>query len=262
MKAITVHVGRGERRGPLTVFPIWQERSEGRPVVLGDDRVLRVGEMPVPAVERLQVTAIGKAAVLLLDGDIMMGGWQNRVAIGSTLIAPGATGSVTVRCVEQERWAGGKNHAVGQHRATTFVRGETDQQEVWRRVHAERRQTVRPPDIAGLVPMPGQSGVLIGIAGTPTLLELFADDTMLSAAWPRILHAAAREAAGRPDQPTYGYVARNFIGVIDKMHLHSHFGGPGGSQVQSTIGQFELRGIVDGDRLLHASVINHQAVGA
>ena len=34
MKAIELHVGRGERRGSLTVFPIWQERSGGRAVVL------------------------------------------------------------------------------------------------------------------------------------------------------------------------------------------------------------------------------------
>jgi hypothetical protein len=134
MKTIELHVGRGHRRGPLTVFPIWQERSEGRAVVLGDDRIHS-----------------GRAR----------------------------SDSQHYRAVRRAGAVGRGEESCGRSTAGDHVRPRRiDQQEVWRRV---------------------------------------------------------------------------------QMHLHLQFGATGGHPVQSRIGQFELRGISDGDRLLHASVINHQA---
>jgi hypothetical protein len=52
-----------------------------------------------------------------------------------------------------------------------------------------------------LLPLPGQSGVLIGLGGRPALLELFADETLLVSAWPRILAAAARGPQGHLTEP-------------------------------------------------------------
>ena len=218
---IKLHVGRGEQRGPLTVFPIWQERSDGSPVVLGCADTLVAREVASPQVGHLEVTALGQTQVLLLDGDVLVGGWQDRVAVGSVLLTPGVTTTVDVRCVEQDRWSGGREHAVAPVRATAFVRGRPDQHEVWRRVAVERRSSASRPDISGLEPLPGQSGVLFGIGGRPALLELFADETLLAAAWPRILAAASREAAGRPDRVTYGYLAREFVGLVEQFHVSS-----------------------------------------
>jgi hypothetical protein len=254
-----LHVGRGELRGALTVFPIWHERTEGPAVDLAGDRTLRVGELATPSVPHLQVTACGTFPVLLLDGALLKGGWQDRIAVGSTLLAPEMTAPVDVRCVEQERWAGHREHSVGAARGSSFVRGEQNQHEVWRRVAVERGRLAGRIDVSGLVPLPGQSGVLIGFGGVATLLEVFADERLLTAAWLGILNAAAREATGWPSKVTTGYRAREFAGLVETMHLQSRPDGGVGRSVTATAGPLELRGVADGARLLHASVINHAA---
>lgn len=256
MTTISLHVGRGEHRGALSVFPIWRQFDVGPEVALADSGDLQVAELREPSVPHLQVTATGRRLVLLLDGDLLVGGWQNRVAFGSRLLAPGRPTTVNVRCVESDRWNGDTDHAVG-GRASSFVRGNPDQQEVWRRVAVEQNHSHQPPNVRGLVPIPGQSGVMFGFGGTPTLVELFATDLMLAAAWPRILAAAAQEAAGRPEKPTAGWRARKLVAVIDGMHI---MGDPQvGETVLSAInGHIELRGIADAEGLLHASIISRE----
>ncbi|MGS0688118.1 ARPP-1 family domain-containing protein [Nakamurella sp. GG22] len=113
MKGIALHVGRGTHREGLTVFPIWQEPTGGRAVAIADDHLVRVGELADPAVPFLQVTVVVTTPVLVLDGDVLTGGLQDRVAIGSTLLAGGTTTVINVRCVEQERWSGGRVHGWG-----------------------------------------------------------------------------------------------------------------------------------------------------
>jgi len=259
-EAIILHVGRGENRGPLTVFPIWRRGTDGPEVGLAQAGDLRVGELDQPSVPYLQVTATNGHTVLLLDGDLLVGGLQNRVAFGSRLLLPGRVTTIDVRCVEQERWHGSADHAVG-GRASTFVRGNPDQEEVWRRVEKERTRRHDLPDVRGLLPLPGQSGVMIGIGGRPMLIELFGTGAMLVAAWPRIIESAAKEAAGRLSKVTAGWRARQFVGVIETMHISRD---PIGAETRmfASSGPFELRGIADDDRLLHASVINREAWSA
>lgn len=256
---LKMHVGRGEQRGPLTLFPIWHERTEGPAVQLADDHTLAVGELPSPEVPHLRVAVRGSLPVLLLDGAVLKGGWQDRIAVGSTLLAPGKATSVDVRCVEQQRWSGRPEHVVGTARASSFVRGQHDQYEVWRRVAVERGRPAVGVDVRGLQSLPGQTGVLIGVGGVPTLLEVFADERLFAAAWPGILAAAALEAAGRPGKATGGYRARDFIGVVESMQLHTRPGTGAGRSLTAALGPLELRGVADGTRLLHASVLNRAA---
>ncbi len=262
MKGIALHVGRGTHRAGLTVFPIWHEHTEGRPVSIADDHLVRVGELADPAVPFLQVTVVVTTPVLVLDGDVLTGGLQDRVAIGSTLLDGGVTAVINVRCVEQERWSGGRVHAVGGSRASAAVRSNSDQDAVWQRVQAEKQKRAPAIDLSGLAPLPGQSGVLLGFGGKPGLLELFADDIMLSAVWDRILESAAREAAGTISVATTAHRAREFIGMVDKMEP-STIGTSGSARVVHAVnGPLLLRGIMDGVRLLHASVINGPVVAA
>ncbi|MET3805533.1 hypothetical protein ABIB25_002537 [Nakamurella sp. UYEF19] len=177
-----LHVGAGERRGALTVFPVWQPRTVGRPVTLAEVGSVMVEELAQPTVPKLQVSGLSEKTVLVLEGDLMLGGQQNRVAIGSTLIGRGQTVEIDVRCVEQERWSGDRHHETGRERASALVRSRTDQHEVWRRVAVERETRGASVDVTGLEPLPGQSGVLIAVGGVPVLLELFADEEMLAAA--------------------------------------------------------------------------------
>ncbi len=256
---INLRVGRGERRGALTVYPIWQQIRPNLSGRLASKTSLRVTEnLAQPEIPTLQVTPTGSQPVLLLDGDLLIGGKQDRIAIGSTLLPSGTTTAIAVRCVEPDRWSGSMQHATGSRRATSFVRGNPVQAEVWRRVPVERQRAGTPPDAHDVGPLPGQCGVLLSIGGRPMLLELFATDTLLVAAWPQILEAAAREAAGRPDGGTTGHDARSFIGLVDRLHIHDTPGQGVGRTIAGAVGPLELRGVAYRDQLLHASIINHE----
>lgn len=254
-----LHVGAGERRGSLTVFPVWQERLVGRAIGLSTPQAVSVQELATPDVPRLQVTNTSSKAVLVIDGDLMIGGQQNRVAIGSTLIKNGETLEIEVRCVEQERWHGDRRHETGRERASAFVRGVTNQGDVWRRVHLERGVHHAPPDVSDLRPLPGQSGILIAVGGVPVLLELFADDELLAAAWDRIIHAAARDAASRPSRGTSGHAAREFVAAVGQLNPVDSDAAGMGRRIVARSARLELRGIRDDHRVLHLSVL---AVGS
>jgi hypothetical protein len=257
-----LHLGRGATRGALTVFPIWHERTFGPAVALADGTNLVVSEAEVPTVPSLQVTARGPSPVLLLDGDLLIGGLQNRVAVGSVLLRPGMTATIEVRCVEPDRWYGGGSHQVGDLRSTALIRSEIDQYTVWENVaHEESRNGGARPTIDDLAPLPGQSGVLIGIGGWPTLMEVFADEQLLEAGWDQVLDAAAREATGRREKPTAAHRGREFMALVDNLKPKRKPLTVGiGRRVVGKSGPLELRGIHDGHRLLHATVLNHAAL--
>ena len=103
-----------------------------------------------------------------------------------------------------------------------------DQASVWDRVHryeqryggsathsvlAATEQARRPAAalVAGLHPLPYQSGVLIGIAGQPLLLEVFDSPGTLTAVWHEVLAAAAVDAIDAEPVPTPGRRARRFL---------------------------------------------------
>jgi hypothetical protein len=143
------------------------------------------------------------------------------------MIAPRSSQVVEVRCVEEGRWSGVGGHARGGERAPVSVRAAADQREVWRRVAgygtsptkslvetaAERR--VRAAElVAGIRPLPFQSGVLVGIAGHPVWLEVYDVPGILSWVWDRLLTGLAIDAVGAAAVETPGRRARRFVGTL------------------------------------------------
>jgi len=175
-----LHVGRGEHRGPLTTFPICQERSDGPPVVLGTADTLLVAELASPQVGHLEVTALAHTQVLLLDGDVLVGGWQDRVAVGSVLLAARA---------------------------------------------------VRRGDAAG-----------VGAAADP---------------------CGCRAGGRRPTRPSHLRLSRHeFVGLVEQMRARPWSTSVAVQAIHASCKSSELRGLAAARRVLHASVINHEAVGA
>lgn len=226
------HVGRGATRGALTVFPIWAEVAF--PVSYSMDHSLaRIGERPDgPEVGRLMVANTAGIPLLLLEGQLLEGGWQHRMVARSVLLAPGAAEPLDVVCVEQGRWDGAAGHAARGRRASARVRSglrsADSQHEVWRRVgsydarlganptssyveHADRAEARVRELVHGLHPFPGQVGVLIGLAGQPLTAEIFDTPRMLARQFDEIVRAAAIDAIGLPPIETPGRRARRFI---------------------------------------------------
>lgn len=227
-----LHVGSGTTRGALTVFPIWGEYVGARGYTTRIEQA-RLGEqVGGPSVGALTVTNLGDMPVLMLEGLVLEGGWQNRMLARSVLVGSGADLDVEVICVEQGRWGGGRLHSGRNRRASNRVRSglrSPDRQgEVWRRVqeydaryganetasfteHADRAGQDVSRMVEGLRPLAGQVGVVIALAGQPVGAEVFDSHTTLRREFDSIIRAAAMDAVGLPELVTPSRRARRFV---------------------------------------------------
>jgi hypothetical protein len=178
------------RSGNLTVFPVVASKSYDTAEFLTLDEGLRSGDVVVteagqarglirhrpgePAiihpvrdaeVNRLVLVNNSKRPLLLLAGEIVTGGKQDRV-IGKDRIVPGESDSVdlSVFCVEPGRWvaANGKNGfgsaggVIGGLVASPVVRSKAmaakDQQQVWDSVRTSQSAMATTVEVTGAAP--------------------------------------------------------------------------------------------------------------
>jgi len=233
-----LHVGRGVTRGGMTVFPLWGGAA-GFSGCTTDPKHLDVSECDDgPDVSTVMVGNTGERPVLVLEGQLFEGGWQHRMASGSTLVGVRQRVPVEVACVEQGRWGGSHRQQSRGRRATPFVResvrGAADMQgEVWRRVAMHTRGTdnvtgslVRhldasqaAPDLDAFTILPGQAGVLIGVGGQPYVAEVFDSRSTLRRQFRSIIEGVALDACMAPRVETPGRRARRFIERFDHVRL-------------------------------------------
>src|SRR5690349_15724686 len=93
-----LHVGRGRTVGAVTLFPVWGERAGVKPrtYVTVSDSVSYAELKSEPIVSRLHATNASSTPVLVLDGQLFEGGWQDRMATRSLLVAGGAEQAIDV----------------------------------------------------------------------------------------------------------------------------------------------------------------------
>lgn len=228
---MAIHVGRGTSRAGLTIFPLWHDGAAAREFTTSPAS-LTAAELPDgPDVGALMVLNHGPVPVLIPDGQLFDAGWQHRMALGSSLIEPGLETTIRVACVEQNRWGGGTTQRAVTRRASPFVRegGRHHQGEVWSRVSRHthghenatsslvRRMDQQPASLTGLRPLPGQSGVLLGLGGQPYVAEVFDSPERLAQQWTAILEAAQLDAALVPPEATPSRRARRFIERLESL---------------------------------------------
>ncbi|HOG46181.1 MAG TPA: hypothetical protein PLJ35_04990 [Anaerolineae bacterium] len=105
-----LQVGRGTAHQGMAVFPL---RAPATPPLgyrtlaeaLGEGWA-EAREQPAACVPELLLINHGKCLLLVLDGEEIIGGRQNRIANASVLVAAGAQIVLPVSCVEHGRWYG------------------------------------------------------------------------------------------------------------------------------------------------------------
>jgi hypothetical protein len=228
-----LHLGSGTTNGALTVFPVWGEYAGHRGYSL-DVNAAWLGEQSGGAqVSTLSVTNSGTRPLLMLEGQLLEGGLQNRVVDRSVLIPARAEMGLGVLCVEAGRWGGGSEHQAHGRRASLRVRsalvsdGER-QVEVWKRVqeyessygandtsslagYVDRAGADVDRLVEGFRPLFGQVGVVLGIAGQPVMAEVFDSPSTLSRQFRSIVRAAALDALGQEPLTTPSRRARRFL---------------------------------------------------
>ncbi len=202
---------------PFPVATLEEARSRGDLVVRERD------EATVPT---LVVENRGKIPVVLLAGEILLGGKQNRVIAEDVLLPPlSGPRSIPVYCVEQGRWTGRTTNfeakgtfAAPGLRARLMERAE--QRRVWAEVdqYAGRAAAASPtgnyqaiydaPEVQAHQKeveqafvsrvAPGANGAAVFAGESLTGLDLFEDTGLFAREWPKLLHAHAIETYGRP----------------------------------------------------------------
>lgn len=234
-------VGSGRHLGALTLFPLWSDARH-----LGglswNNRCLHVQEADGGSVPRLAVHNRASKATVLIEGDVLVGGLQHRMAASTRLIPAGASESVDVLCVEQGRWGGEREHRLDGHRAAPSVRhanvgrGAPERQgEVWRRIarydrelgasgtssmldHLDHDVNEREA-VERMLPMPGQRGVVVGIGGQVIGAELFGSSRALTDRWQGLVRGAWLDARLAPAARTTSHDARSFVRGLGRLRL-------------------------------------------
>jgi hypothetical protein len=283
-----LHVGHGITLGSVTTFPVWADAAPLRNVVTGTAARVGVSELPDgAAVPRLTVTNLGSKPALLLEGELLEGGLQTRALAFDLLIAPRTSAVVDVACVEHGRWEGTSSHARRARRASASVqyrlRGDktSRQHDVWASVarfdratgptstgsFADHLDRLADNDVEAARVLPGQTGVITGVAGWPMTIELFGSPSALLAHLPGILSAARLDAllASRAE-PVPARRARRFAAAVTGLPLDfapAHAGD--GHAAAGHADNVAARGIATPDgALAHLSALNlrHELIGA
>jgi hypothetical protein len=224
--AAGARVGEVQTHGALRVF--WLRAETTAPnldvTTLEEARArddLGVSERGRAAVPALIVENHGQTHVLLMAGEILLGGKQNRVIVEDVLLPPqSGPRDLAVYCVEQGRWAGRStafesrgSFAAPQLRARLMERA--DQGRVWAEVgryaakagaasttssyqaiydkgEVKRHQEDVTQALGTTAPT-GTHGAAVFVGETLVGLDLFQDPSLFTRQWPKLLRAYALE---------------------------------------------------------------------
>lgn len=132
---------------------------------------IEIHETPGSAeVNKLEVNNVGPKPILLLAGELLLGGQQDRIVAKDTIVPPGKMVEVPVFCVEPGRWEGESKKFEGQGRMVPqSIRKETStsesQQEVWNRVGEYNASTYKfDPSLASDHDLSGVTSVRAGLS--------------------------------------------------------------------------------------------------
>jgi ARG/rhodanese/phosphatase superfamily protein len=225
-----LRVGSASRHGALTVFWL-SANTPATPLeiaTLDEARAsgaLVIAERERAAVPELSVDNRGKTHVLLLAGEILVGGKQNRVLREDILLPPlSGPRSLGVYCVEQGRWNEGKRDFESK---STFahpalrreVYDKAEQGRVWREVARSASAAAAPsptgsyqqvyeqPQVrehldeaergldAGV--SSGALGAAVFVGASLSGVDVFRDAGLFAREWRKLLRAHAVEAYAR-----------------------------------------------------------------
>ncbi|MCX8529568.1 MAG: hypothetical protein ORN27_05825 [Rhodoluna sp.] len=249
-----MHVGRGQRYGNVTWFPIWTDA----PVVERDYTTkpaageVAVVEQANPTVGVIEIENSGDKPVLLIEGDLLEGGWQHRALTRTVLVAAKSNTKLPVVCVEAGRWGGASVQRLGNKSAPVGVRSairgikknefgvinqaSADQGEVWDSVRAYSAMNKKARPTESLVEVQneleaelaalklekpqallGQRGVLIALGGKPLALEVFDHPDTLAERLETLLDAYLPQSLAQKFVECPARHARDFIVRVEML---------------------------------------------
>jgi len=239
----SVRVGVAASHGPL--FVLWLTAKDTSPslevATLDEARksgALAITERAQASVPELIVENRGKVHVLLLAGEILLGGKQNRVLREDILLPPlSGARSIGVYCVEQGRWNEGRKEfeskgSFAQPMLRSKLMERADQHQIWDAVARSAREaspaTPSPTQsyqalyddskiqahigeverVTSLRPPVTAHGAAVFVGSAIPGVDLFHSPSLFTREWPKLLRAHALEAYGKALAPDVSEVQR------------------------------------------------------
>lgn len=246
-----VTLGSPVTSGRIAIIPILGD-GEAAPICKPLDEAVQSGQVEITeagegSVPTLVVTNKSESAVIIMQGDELIGGMQNRIVNISVIVAGKSAVNLPVSCVEAHRWsrtsrrfgAGEKAFPSLRHvlrdqvdrSRRAFGRHASDQSDVWRRVdeklawlrhesptramheayQARRASLAEAEDTLAYVE--GARGLVCLAPGTEPFAEIFDSPATCRKVWGRLVRSLAFEAMtsedGDPEDP--GEAARRLL---------------------------------------------------
>lgn len=229
-----VSVGAPITRCGVSLIPVYVHQHAPA-IATGPATGVVIEEQAVAEVPTLVARNDGTQPVLLVQGEVVMGGRQHRVVNVSILVPAGATTQIPVSCVEQGRWGGGLRFDGGRMLATRNVRRTTartvverladgdkraDQGAVWAAVHHELGRlglasetgaftaagavfdrdaglAAAADEIVAAGPLPGQCGLVVAHGSRIVAADVFSSADALACQWEPLVRAHVLDAPER-----------------------------------------------------------------
>jgi len=277
----------------LSVTPL-VSLQDGEPDYLSLDEALGRGDVGVTetsaagAVPELLFDNRGAVSVLLLDGEELVGGKQNRMLNLSILAPANSTIRIPVSCVEQGRWSqsqarcrtqGRTIYAEGRARKASHVTESlrtsgtrrSRQDEVWNDIRSKsermgsRSQTQAMASlyddyeeqidayVQRLQPVQNQVGAVFAIGGRVRGIELFDFPATLRRLYPKLVRSYALDALEAPVEPAESLEPdpRAIIKALTTVDSSAHAAVGEGTDLRFSADQLTGGALLARDRLIH-----------
>ena len=264
---------------PLRVATLDEARASG---------ALAIAERDRATVPEVTVDNRGKAHVLLLAGEILVGGKQNRVLREDILLPPiSGPRALGVYCVEQGRWNEGRRDfesksSFAQPGLRRQVYDKADQNRVWSEVTRSAAAAAAPSstssyqevyeqpavrrhldEVERRLDAPGAAGALgaaVFAGSALSGIDLFRDPDLFAREWRKLLRAHAVDGYGRPailpmpEDKLRGELAR-LLGAAASV-TGAVRGTPGvGRFFEFRLGQYRGAALAHDGGLVHAAIL-------
>jgi hypothetical protein len=253
---LEVTVGTPVTRGGMSLYPLFSNGPAAGGYLTGPQAaaagVIEVTELDDGAeVPELRLVNAAQMPVLLVEGEMLLGGKQNRTLNLSVLCAQGVVTNIPVSCVEAGRWGQPQAESRSAHHANVELRRAktvstirhermgagkvSDQGAVWEEVDAQlcRLACASPsaaledaftvaselnrPRLDDVRPTPGQVGVVAVIGGAPVAVDLFDKPETLDAYWEAIISGYALDGLDADEKPTDALAVQAFVDQLDQV---------------------------------------------